>query len=226
MNFTARPLSYTLLHSAPEVRIISSPVFNSLRSRRNPWLKLSTVFPIAYTLLASMVKRNPLFSIRYTLFLIPLSAYPYYFLCLAHSLGKTPGGGGIPCSQDFFQRPVGAGAKSHRRAPAKYVRTARNDADGLSTLPPARRNIETVIGSLVAAGGGEHGYHLFAPVRRTAACERSGSVRSARLSFWLRPSNPPRPSGRNPHRPLTFFPSLQGSRRRTYAFPKDASIAA
>ena len=55
------------------------------------------------------------------------------------------------------------------------------------------------------AGGDRHGYYLFAPVRRIAACERSRPVGPAGLSFGLRPSNPPRPSGRNPHRPLTFF---------------------
>ena len=71
-----------------------------------------------------------------------------------------------------------------------------------------------------SAGGGKHGYHLFAPVRRIAACERSRPVGSAGLSFRLRPSNPPRPSGRNPHRPLTLL-RLTPAHNPSFA-PRDA----
>jgi hypothetical protein len=60
------------------------------------------------------------------------------------------------------------------------------------------------------AGGGKHDHHVFAPVRWVAARERSDPDGPTGLSFRLRPSNPPRPSGRNPHRPLIFFWDLQG----------------
>ena len=46
---------------------------------------------------------NRLFSITYALFLIHNFVYPLYFLTAAHSLPKTPGGGGLHLLKKFSQ---------------------------------------------------------------------------------------------------------------------------
>jgi hypothetical protein len=61
-----------------------------------------------------------------------------------------------------------------------------------------------------ALGGSGYGHLHFAPVRRSAARERSGTASSSgkvrdELSLSHCFLHPPRQSGRNPHRPLIFL---------------------
>jgi hypothetical protein len=78
-----------------DLRLVSS---SKTKPRRNFALSRPTQRSAATRVCAKLPNRqgcDPLFSIRCALFLIHNSAYPHYFLWPAHSLQKTPGGGGL-----------------------------------------------------------------------------------------------------------------------------------
>jgi hypothetical protein len=82
--------------------------------------------------------------------------------------------------------------------------TEKNEPAGLSTRTVVGSRIVNVIGSWLRLPE-RKGLGLIAPVSRSAARERSQTGGSCELASGCKTLNPPRPSGRSPHRPLIFF---------------------
>jgi hypothetical protein len=82
--------------------------------------------------------------------------------------------------------------------------TVKIEPVGLSTRHVVERRIVIVIGSWLRLPE-QKGLGLIAPVKRSAARERSGTVGRTELASGCKTLHPPRPSGRSPHRPLIFL---------------------
>ena len=150
------------------------------------------VFNMLRTLLKSIIRLLPLFSTACALFAkntrgVGYPAFPISIeLSPAFSINR-------PESYVYTRQP---------RPAARYLGTGfkyRAKCNPRPIDPRTRRAQDRKCNrEFGKAGGDRHGYYLFAPVRRTAACERSCSVGSARLSFRLRPSNTPTPERPEP----------------------------
>ena len=82
--------------------------------------------------------------------------------------------------------------------------TVKIEPVGLSTRGSVERRIVTVIGSWLRLPE-QKGLGLTAPVKRSAARERSRPIGRTELASDCKTLHPPRPSGRSPHRPLIFL---------------------